>query len=80
MIDKKALYGLKSFGAALRSKLAGLLHGIGYTPSDADPDVWLRTAVKPDGTEHYKMVLCYVDDVLDIGSNPMRKIGGIRTT
>jgi hypothetical protein len=80
MIVKMALYGLKSSGAAFRAKLAGLLHDIGYKPSDADPDVWLRPAVKPDGTEYYEMVLCYVDDVLAIGSNPMRTIDGIRTT
>ena len=49
MIVKMELYGLKSSGAAFRTKLAGLLHDIGYTPSKADPDVWLRPAVKPDG-------------------------------
>jgi hypothetical protein len=25
-----------------------------YVPSYADPDVWLRLAVKPDGTEYYE--------------------------
>ena len=64
MLVKMALYGLKSSGAAFRSKLAGVLHDMNYRPSKADNDVWLRPAVKPNGFEYYEMVLCYVDDVL----------------
>ena len=63
-----ALYGLKSSGAAFRSKLAGILKDIGYTSTKGDTDVWIRPAVKPDGTEHNKMVLCYVDNVLAISA------------
>ena len=33
VVVKMALYGLKSSGAAFRANLAGVLHGIGYTPS-----------------------------------------------
>ena len=40
-IITRALYGLKSSGAAFRSFLAEHLHDIGYTPSKADPDVWM---------------------------------------
>jgi hypothetical protein len=47
-IIKMALYGLKSSGAAFRAKLAGVLHDLGYRPTLADPDVWLKAAVKPD--------------------------------
>ena len=77
MIVKMALYGLKSSGAAFRAKLAGVLYGIGYTPSKADPDLWLSPEVKPDGAEYYEMVLCYVDDVLAKSDMPMRKMDGI---
>jgi hypothetical protein len=49
---KKALYGLKSAGAAFLALLAETLHDIGYTPTKADPDVWLRPAVKADGFEY----------------------------
>ena len=52
MVVKMAIYGLKSSGAALRSKLASLLHGIGYTPFKVDPDVWMIPAIKSDGTEY----------------------------
>ena len=67
---RKALYGLKSAGAAFRSLLADTLIDIGYKPSKADPDVWLRPAVKSNGFEYYELVLCYVDDILSISDNP----------
>ncbi|KAI2504254.1 Reverse transcriptase (RNA-dependent DNA polymerase) [Fragilaria crotonensis] len=67
---KKALYGLKSAGAAFRSLLADTLHDIGYKPTKADPDVWLRPAVKANGFEYYELALCYVDDILCISDDP----------
>jgi hypothetical protein len=36
----KALYGLKSSGAAWRAHFAQVLHDLGYQSSLADPDVW----------------------------------------
>jgi hypothetical protein len=80
MIVKMALYGLKSSGAAFRAKLAGVLHDLDYRPSKADPDVWLKPAVKPDGFKYYEMVLCYVDDVLVVSHEPMRTIEGVKAT
>jgi hypothetical protein len=77
MIIKKALYGLKSSGAAFRAHLAETLDAMGYKPSYADPDVWLRPAVKPDTFKYYEYILCYVDDVLSISADPkktMRRI------
>ena len=69
-IVRKALYGLKSANAAFRSFLADTLIYIGYKPTKADPDVWLRPAVKANGFECYGLVLCYVDDILSISDNP----------
>jgi hypothetical protein len=42
----KALYGLKSSGAAWRAHLAATLHDLQYQSSLPDPDVWLRPNVK----------------------------------
>jgi hypothetical protein len=78
MIVKMALYGLKSSGAAFRSKLAGVLHDLNYRPSLADPDVWLKAAVKTNGFEYYEMVLCYVDDLMIISHVPEKTIEGIQ--
>ena len=60
MIVKMALYGLNSLGAYFQAKLAGVIHDLGYMPTKADPDVWIKPAVKPDGSEYYEIVLCYV--------------------
>jgi hypothetical protein len=78
VIVKMALCGLKSSGAAFRSKLAGVLHDLNYRPSFADPDVRLRAATKPCCFEYYEMVLCYVDDVMVISHEPGRTTDGIQ--
>jgi hypothetical protein len=41
MIVKKALYGLKSSGAAFRAHLAETLYDLNYKSTKADPDVWI---------------------------------------
>lgn len=64
----RALYGLKSAGASFRSFLAKWLDEIGFKSSVADPDVWMRAAVKPDGEEYYEYILLYVDDILSIST------------
>ena len=69
MVICKALYGLKSSGAAFRAHLAETLYDIGFTSSKADPDVWLRPAVKPNDQTCYKYILCYVDDILSVSLN-----------
>ena len=74
MIVQMALYGLKSSGASFRSKSAGVLHNLDYIPTMADPDVWIKPAAKPDGSQYYEMVLCYVADVLAISHKPMGQL------
>ena len=71
---KKALYGLKSAGAAFRSLLADTLMDTGNRPTKADPDVWIRPAVKADGFEYYEMILCYVDNILCISDDPKKSL------
>ena len=78
MVVKMALCELKPSGAAFRAKLASLLHNIKYTPSKSDPGVWMRPAIKSDGTEYYEYALVYVDDVLVISCIPMKTIEVIK--
>ena len=80
MIVVHALYGLKSSGAAFCALLAENLYDIGYLPTKADPDVWIRLAVKANGFEYYEFSLCYVDDVLSISHEPQKKMDGIKKT
>jgi hypothetical protein len=46
LIITRALYGLKSSGAAWRSHFADSLRDLSFLPNYADPDVWRRPAVK----------------------------------
>jgi hypothetical protein len=70
----RAQYGLKSSGAAWRAHLAEHMVDIGFT---SDPDVWLRPAVKSDGTEYYEYVLIYTDDILAINQKPQEILDAV---
>ena len=56
----RALYGLKSSGAAFRAHLADHIWDIGYRPSHADADIWMRPAVKFCGFKYYEYILCLI--------------------
>jgi hypothetical protein len=57
MIIRRALYGLKSSGAAYRAHFAATLAELNFTSCKADPDVWMRPATKPDGFTYYEYIL-----------------------
>ena len=78
MLIVRALYGLKSSDASFRSYLADHLWDIGYRPSQADGDVWMRAAVKPNGFKYWEYILCYVDDLLSTGHQPKNSLEAIR--
>ena len=63
----RALYGLKSAGAAFRAHLADCMRQLEYTPCLADPDLWLKRTYNPmTKSSYYSYVLIYVDDILVI--------------
>jgi hypothetical protein len=80
MIIKKALYALKTSGTAFRAHLAETLFKLNYTPTKADPKVWIRPGIKPDGFEYYEMILVYVDNVLCVSHDPKATMIGIQGT
>ena len=61
----RALYGLKSSGATVRTHLCECMTALGYKPCLADPDVWLKTQIT-DGIEYYLYILCYVENIMVI--------------
>jgi hypothetical protein len=63
----RALYGGTSAGRDFRNHLRSCMHHNGFKSCSADPDVWMRSAIKSDGTEVYGYVLLYPDDALSIG-------------
>ena len=80
MIVVRALYGLKSSGAAFRAHLAERLYEMGFKPSKADPDVWMRPDVKEDKSEYYEYVLVYVDDCMAISMDAIGVLKEIQET
>ena len=76
----KALYGLKSASFSFRSYMAEKLSELGFQSSMADPDVWLRAAVKGDGERYYEYVLMYVDDILAISCDAKSILEDIQKT
>ena len=80
MLITRALYGLRASGATFQSFLGEALYDLGYVPTNADPDVWIRLAVKPCGFCYYEMLLCYVDDVLSISEESLKTMKGIQRT
>jgi Reverse transcriptase (RNA-dependent DNA polymerase) len=61
----KALYGLKSSGARWWEVLADVLRQMGFTPSKADNDIWMRRV-----GDLYEYVVVYVDDIGIASSDP----------
>ena len=53
MLITRSLYGLKFSGAAFMVLLSEVIWDLGYKPSRADPDVYMRLAVKLDGTTYW---------------------------
>jgi hypothetical protein len=61
----KSLYGLNSGGFSWRSYCADILrNNLGWISCRADPDVWMRPAIKTDGTQYYEYLLIHTDDLL----------------
>jgi hypothetical protein len=68
----RALYGLKSAGAAFCAHLASFMRQMGYTFCKADPDLWYMAETRPtDNLRYYAYILCYVDDILCMYHDPM---------
>jgi len=65
LVIVKALYGLRTSGAAFHEKLADTLRDLGFKPTMADPDLWYR-----DAGDCYEYICVYVDDLMAILKDP----------
>jgi len=66
---RRALYGGKVAGKDLWVHLRSCMKFLAFKSCQADPDIWMREAVKPDGSQYWEYVLLYVDDCLVISDN-----------
>lgn len=66
MIVEKALYGLRTSAARWHEVLSDSLRQMGWSPSYADPNVWIK-----DLGTHYEYICTWVDDLLIFSKKPM---------
>ena len=64
-----ALYGVKAAGRDFRNHLCSCMEFLNFKSCLADPDVWMRPAIKSDGNTYYENILLYVDDALVVSEN-----------
>ena len=69
LVMNKSIYGLRSASASFHEHCARVLHKIGFKPSHADPDLWMK-----DCKTHYEYVATWVDDVLVMSKEPLKVI------
>ncbi len=77
-IISKALYGLLSSGRSFRDYLSMNLRELGFTSLKADPDLWMKEAVKPNRDKVYEYVISYVDDHIFQGIDPKGFMNALR--
>ena len=70
MIIERSIYGLKSSSAAFHKVLSESLIGLGFKPSKADFNLWMK-----DCGTHYEYIATWVDDLLIMSKDPMAIIG-----
>jgi hypothetical protein len=67
----RALYGLKSAGAAFRNHLASCMEHLGWKPCLADQELWMKEETRPDdGVKYWAYILIYFDDILCVHRDP----------
>ena len=72
LIIRKALYGLKSSGKRWHERFAVVLRKMGFFPSKAEEDIWMR-----DKGDHYEYIAVYVDDLTIVSFDAFVKSGDI---
>ena len=65
LVIYKALYGLKTSGAAFHACFADTLRDMEFWLLKNEPDIWMR-----NGGDHWEYVCVYVDDLLIMMCNP----------
>ena len=74
---KKALYGLSTSARQWSLELGNKLRTMGFRPSRADPDLWIRM---DDDETYYEYIATHVDDLIIASKNPDRYIENSRKT
>jgi len=70
----KALYGLRTSGLHWHERFADCLRAMGFTPSKAEPDIWLHHS-----DDKYEYIAVYVDDLAIAARDPKQIIEMLMT-
>ena len=65
LVIHKALYGLRTSSLRWYERLSDCLHEMGFTPSKAEPEIWMRKC-----DDHYEYIGVYVDDLAIVSHSP----------
>lgn len=75
LVFNKALYGLKSSGLRWHEKFADTLRSMGFVPSKAENDIWIRRVGNV-----YEYIATYVDDLAICSKDPQSIIDTLTKT
>ena len=78
LIIFKALYGLKSSGKRFHELLSACLRELGFKPSKADPNIYMREGLNRKGEEVWEYVATYVNDLCMVMCNPEEFLAKLR--
>jgi Reverse transcriptase (RNA-dependent DNA polymerase) len=76
LIVEGGWYGHKTAAATFHAHLAERLRKMGFVPTKADLDLWIRRT--QDGS--YEYIASYVDDIIAISKDPMKLIEKLKET
>ena len=76
MIIKKALYGLATSARRWSLTLGDAIKGMGFRPTRADPDLWIK---ENDSGDKYEYIATYVDDIIIVAEDPMKYLESIKS-
>ena len=65
LVFKQSIYGLRTSAARFHEHCSDMLRQLGFIPSKADPDLWMR-----DKDDHYEYMGVYVDDLIIASRTP----------
>jgi hypothetical protein len=74
LLVDKALYGLKTSGGRWHQRLAGHLLELGFSPTMADYDLWIREFDK-----YYEYIAVVVDDLMIFAKDPKAILKNLET-
>jgi Reverse transcriptase (RNA-dependent DNA polymerase) len=65
LLTDRALYCMRSSGICWHQRFSDVLRSMGFTPSKAEADIWMRQS-----NDLYEYIAVYVDDLLIAAKDP----------